>query len=194
MILIGDVDRAGIVLGGDDALHVGVLRHAGRLVHLAPVFAAVLGDLHQAIVGADVNQALLFGRFGDRRDVVIERRGNVLLNGLDGPDFAHQRQLVAIQLAGEIRADGDPGIAAVVAAIELLRADVEARMGVRADDERRVPIPAEGRIALGGLRLDGDALAGALVEAHDAGVLAGGVNGVGILRIDARVEPVAARW
>ena len=59
MILVGDVDRAGIVLRGQDALHVGVLGHAGGLFDLAPVLAAVLGDLHQAIVGADVDQAFL---------------------------------------------------------------------------------------------------------------------------------------
>ena len=126
------------------------------------------------------------------RDVVVERRGDVLLDGIDGPDLAHQGQLVAVELAGEIGADGAPAIAAVVAAVELLRAEVEAGVGVRADDQRRVPVPAHGRIALRRLRLDGDALAGALVEAHHAAVLHVGVDGVRVLRIDARIESVAA--
>ena len=66
VVLVGDVDGAGIVLRGQNALHIGVLGHAGRLLDFAPVLAAVFGDLHEAIVGADVDQAFLLGRFGDR--------------------------------------------------------------------------------------------------------------------------------
>ena len=63
---------------------------------------------------------------------------------------------------------------------------------MRADDERRVPVPAQRRIALRRFRHDVDALAGAFVESHDAGVLTGGVDRVGILRVDTRIEAVAA--
>ena len=100
VVFVGHIDRAGVMLRGQDALHVGILGNAGGLIDLAPVLAAVLGDLHQAVVGADVNQAFHFGRFGDGADVVVERGGDVLLNGVDGPDLAHQRQLVAVELRG----------------------------------------------------------------------------------------------
>src|ERR1039457_719022 len=192
VILVGRVSRAGVMLRSQEALRIGVLGGARGLLDLAPVLAAVLGYLHQAVVGANVDQAFLFGRFGDGLYVVIERGGDVLLNSVDGPDLPHQGQLVAVELAREIGAYGSPAIAAVVAAVQLLRAEVEPRVGMRADDERSVPVPAQGRVALGLLRLDGNALAGAPVEAHHGAVLHVGVDGVGVLGVDARVESIAA--
>ena len=59
MVFVSHVDGAGVVLRGHDALHVGILGNAGGLLDLAPGLAAVLGHLHQAIVGADVDQSLL---------------------------------------------------------------------------------------------------------------------------------------
>ncbi len=47
--------------------HVGALRHAGERLDLPPARAAVLGDLDQAVVGADVEQPLLLRRLGQRR-------------------------------------------------------------------------------------------------------------------------------
>src|SRR5258708_20897546 len=63
---------------------------------------------------------------------------------------------------------------------------------MRADHQRRIPIPTHGRIVLARLRLNGTALASAPVETHQAAVLHSGVNRIRIFRIGAGVETVAA--
>jgi hypothetical protein len=49
--------------------HVGPVGHAGELGHPAVAVAAVLGDLQQAVVGADVQQPLDQRRLIERDDV-----------------------------------------------------------------------------------------------------------------------------
>ena len=65
-------------------------------------------------------------------------------------------------------------------------------MIVRADDQRRVPVPAQRRLALGVDGLDADAAAGLAVVAHHSPALRFRVHGVGIGRIDARNKSIAA--
>ena len=73
-----------------------------------------------------------------------------------------------------------------------MRAEVQPRVQMRRDDERRIPVPAKRRAALLLLGLNADPLAVPLVVAHDDAVLELGVDGIGILRIHARHEAVAA--
>src|SRR5204863_9194189 len=80
----------------------------------------------------------------------------------------------------------------VVGAVKFLRTEVEARVGVRADDQRRVPVPAMRGIALLGHGLNREVFACSFVEPHQATVLRCRVNGVGILRVYARIETVSA--
>src|SRR5262249_54171785 len=69
---------------------------------------------------------------------------------------------------------------------------VQPNMGVRADYERRIPIPTQGIFATANLRLNADALAGALVVANEITVLQLGVNSVRVLRVDLCPESVTA--
>jgi hypothetical protein len=57
----------------------------------------------------------------------------------------------------KLTADHLPRVAAIVAAIELVRRDVESRVEVRADDERCIPVPARRIFVATGLRLNADA-------------------------------------
>ena len=186
------VHRARLMQRGDEAADVGAVRHAGELVHLPPGAAAVFRNLNQAIVRADVNQSLLPRRFGQGHTVAVERGRDALGDGVGAPDLAHDRQLIAIELSRQVTANGLPGVAAVVAAKELVRCEIEPRVCMGADLERRIPVPAQGRLALARLRLDAGGLARAAVEADQAGVLRFGVHDVWVLGIDARLEAVAS--
>src|SRR5437764_4799909 len=61
---------------------------------------------------------------------------------------------------------------------------------MRADDKRRVPIPAQRIFVAADLRLNAHALAGALVVAHDVAALQFGINRVWIFRIDLSAKTV----
>ena len=192
VVVEGGVDDVGVMLRRlepRDVRHVG---HAGDVIDLPPVPAAVFGDLNQAVVGADVDQPLLQRRLGQRDDVAVPRRRCPFGHGIDTPHPPHDRQLVAVDVAGEIGADRFPGVAAIVAAEEILRGEVDAVAVVRADDERRVPVQAQRLHAAGRLRLDVERLAGALVEAHQAAVLRFGIDDVLVLRVGDGAEAVAA--
>src|SRR5215510_16036232 len=108
------------------------------------------------------------------------------------PDFTHHRQRVAIQPARQIAADDPPIVAAIVAAEKLMTGEIDPLAVVRADDERRVPVVTLRLFGLAWDRSNAHSLAGASVKAHQAAVLALGVDGVRVFGIDARDEAVAA--
>src|SRR2546430_1231618 len=62
---------------------------------------------------------------------------------------------------------------------------------MRADDERRVPIPAQRIFVAANLRLNAHALAGALVVPNDGAGPKLGVNDVRVFGIDLGAKPVA---
>src|SRR5882762_5853594 len=99
MILDRRISRVRIMIGSDDAAHIGHVRHAGKLLDLTPVFAAIFGYLEQAIVSADVDQSILLRRLGERRGVSKEGRRSILRDSIHTPNPSHDRQLVAIESA-----------------------------------------------------------------------------------------------
>src|SRR5262245_1784227 len=180
------------MLRGEQPRYVGVVRHAGELVDLAPALAAVLGDLHQTVVGAEIEKPFLLRRLGERQCVAVERRRLMAGDGVRAPYFAEHGQLVTVELPRQVGADRLPGVAAVVAAEEFVGREVDARAGMRADEQRRIPVPAQGRLTLSRLRLDANALPGAAIVARQDAVLQFAVDGVGVFWIDARLEAIAA--
>src|SRR6185312_10348256 len=186
------VDGVGVEARGQDAADQGAVGHAGEFVVAGPVGAAVEGHLHQSIVGARPHEAFLFGRLGDVLHLAELGGGAVLGHRVGAPDAAHHRQRVAVERAGEVAADLFPGVAAVVAAEDLVGRHVEAVVVEGADEEGRVPSPAEAVFARRRLRLDGDVFVGAQVDAAGAAGLGLGVNDVGVGGIHRVVEAVAA--
>ena len=65
MVVEGGVDEVLVEARGDEVADVAELGHAREARPCAPGLAAVLGDLDEAVVGADVDQAL--GRAATRR-------------------------------------------------------------------------------------------------------------------------------
>src|SRR5574341_617288 len=108
------------------------------------------------------------------------------------PDFAKHWQRVAIQPARKIAADHSPIVAAIVAAEEFVTGEIDARVRMRAHDERRVPVVTLRLFGLAWDRRNADALARAFVEARQSAVLAFGIDGVRVFGIDAGGEPVTA--
>src|ERR1051325_8762546 len=192
MIVESDVGRVRIVIRSDDAADVRHLGDARKLLHLAPILAAVFSYLQQAVVRADVNQTFFLLRLGQRRSVAIKRSRRVFRDRVDAPNPAHDRQLIAIETAREFAADRLPRVTTIVTAIELVGGHVESRVQVRAEDERRIPVPARRIFVAAGLWLNADALARAFVEANDHAVLQRRINGIRIFRIDLRTETIAA--
>jgi hypothetical protein len=164
MVLERDVNRVRVVIGSYDPADISKFGHVTDLLDLAPGLAAVFGNLKQPIVSADINKAVLLRRFVDRRCVPEKSRRLVLRDRIHAPDFTHHRQPVAVETARKIAADYFPGVATIVTAIELVRSKVEARVQVRADDERRIPVPAQRVFAAAGLRLNADALTRGLIK------------------------------
>jgi hypothetical protein len=64
------------------------------------------------------------------------RHGDGIINGIDAPNSVHVFQFVAIPIAREVRADGLPGIAPVVAAVESLGAVIKTCVGMGANKNR----------------------------------------------------------
>ncbi len=191
MVVEGGVDDVRVEARGDEVADVGHVGHAGEGLLAAPGPAAVLGDLDEAVVGADVEEALDERRLVERDDVPVEGRRSVLGHGVRAPHLAHHLQLVAVEPAGEVVADRRPAVAAVLAAEDALRREVEPGRLVGREDERAVPVPAERVVSRLLLRLDEDGLAAlAVVPAEDA-VLQGRVDDVGVVGVDAGVEAVA---
>ena len=131
--------------------------HAGKLVDLAPGLPAVFGDLHQPVVGADEQHALFHRRFRHRRAGAELIGEGVLPDRVRAPQPAHHRDRVAIDLARQVGTHQLPGRAAVVAAHQAVGRDVQARVRVRAQDERNVPARAQLRILLAEARAYADA-------------------------------------
>src|SRR5947207_12884984 len=68
MILKSDIDRPGAMLRGHNARYIDILRNSAGPLNPAPALTAVFGHLHQPVVGARVNEFLLFRRFRDSRN------------------------------------------------------------------------------------------------------------------------------
>src|SRR5581483_2538053 len=113
---------------GCQTAHVSVFRNTGELIVLGPCATTIGGDLNQAIVSSDIEQVFLLGRFGQRNDVSVERRRLILCDRVRSPYFAHDRKLVAVELASKVAADGFPCIAAVVTAEKPIGSKVYAGM------------------------------------------------------------------
>ena len=184
-------------VGGRPSYHADLflVGHAGEDGRFDPRPPIIAAHLDQAIVGAGGQQARPHGGNRKRVGVAIQRGTGMEIDGVCRLDLALQRQRVAAQLAGQIRADAFPRIAAITAAEHHVGAEIQ-RLGImRGDDERRAPIPAIGR-ELTLLRLPGlnallrHALA---VGTDEATILRLGIEDVRISRICHRVKAIAAR-
>jgi hypothetical protein len=140
VIVVKRVNRVGVVLGSKHAMHVTAFGHVQHLFDFAPGLAAVFGDVEQAVVRADVNQAFFLRRFAHRRAVAVERGGLMFGDGVRPPDFAEDRQgCLRSNPRDKIAADDFPVVAAIVAAEEFVTAEVQPFAVVRADDQRENP-------------------------------------------------------
>ena len=133
-----------------------------------PLVAAVSRDPQGAVVGADVEHVRIARRFGQRR-----RRA-----ALGQRDLGRDRQQV---------------VAAIERAEDIVARRIEDLGVVARQDERRVPVEAIRRLAARpGSRANRGPLARLQMPPADVAVLALEIDEVGIARIDAADEAVAA--
>ena len=191
VVVEGGEDRIGVVQGSLEPVDVGHLGDLAGLLDLPPVLAAVLGDLDQPVVGAGVDQPLHQRRLAQRDDVAVERGRGVLGHGVHTPDLAHHLERVAVQATAQVGTDGNPAGAAIVAAKQALRREVESRRRVRADDQRRIPVVTKRVLAGCRLGLDVHQLTALAVVACEAPVLVLRIDDVRVTRLDDGLEAVA---
>ena len=150
LVVVGhDEDGRGVVLGRLDVVHEGALGDAGEGGRPAPARAAVPGHLDQAVVGAGDQDVLVQRRFGDGRNGGVNGHRGVAVQCVHAADPPGHRELVAVVVAGQVAADGAPRVAAVVASPHALGGVVDPALGVGARHDRRVPVPALGRVVEG---------------------------------------------
>src|SRR6185437_11174346 len=95
--------------------------------------------------------------FVERGDRAQTRGRLVERDGIGRPHLSHDRQLGRIERSREIGTDRRPCGAAIVAAVDAVAAEIERARGVRADDERRIPMPAAEILTAAAARLSGTA-------------------------------------
>src|SRR5215211_6120804 len=104
------------------------------------------------------------------------------------PHFPHQRQLIAVEVAGNVAAELLPAVAAVRALEEIIRAHVHGVVIMRRDDNGSTPVPAKLLLAKLRLRLNAFLLARLYIVAYHAAVLELRVHDIWIRGIDSRVK------
>ena len=190
VVVEGGEHGVGVGARGDQVADVGrapARRGSSRCARQVPPPSS--RDLDQAVVGAGVEQPLDERRLVERDERAVERGRGVLGHRVDAPHAAHHRQLVAVDVAGEVRRHRLPGVAAVVAAEQALGAEVEAGRRVRREEQRRRPVPAQRRLARLRLRLDVEDLAAPAVVADQAAVLRLRVDDVRVGRVRLALKP-----
>ena len=148
--------------------------------------------MHLAVVSAGVQYAGLLRRLNQRHDVAERLHAVVLGNFKLRRLHAHQRQAFTIGVLGQLAADRGPRISAIGGLEHLVGADVDGVRVVRRDQDRRVPVPAQRRFTAGRHRADRLALVADAIDARDVAILRFGVDRARVLRIDLRLEAVAA--
>src|SRR5205085_8591792 len=146
----------------------------------------------QAVIGADVNQSFFLWRFSERGCIAKESGGLILRDCVQAPNFAHYRQLVAIETARKLAADDLPTVAAIVAAKKFVGSEIDARVRMRTDDERRVPIPSQRIFIAANLRLNTQPFTRAFVTANQVAILEFGIDRIRIFRINLSAKTVSA--
>ncbi len=98
------------------------------LLDPAPALTAVLGHLNQAVVRPDIYQSLLQWGFRDSGEVPVVGHCAVVPYCISAPCGSHYFQPKPVSLARQVGAYCGPGVATIVAAVELLESVVEPRM------------------------------------------------------------------
>ena len=178
------------MLRGFDVVDEGPFRHAGQRGREPPVRAPVLRHVDEAVVAPRVDHARRHRRLGDAGNRRVLRHGTVVDEVVDAPHPPHELQLVAVHVRRQVAADRGPRVAPVVARPHALRAVVDAVGVVWADEDWRVPVPALGRVAGRGLRLDVERFLALPVVAVEVPLLRLQVEDVGIPRVDLDRVPV----
>ena len=162
-------------------------------VTLVHDLAVVARELNQAVVGSCPDDAFFFGRFRDGKNQIVKFDAGLVFG--DGPAGI---LLLGFIVAGQVRADGLPGMTAVGGAEQILRGVVELVGIVRRKDDGHGPgiaVFLDGGIVAVGIErplLNVLHLVSALVVAGDVAEVGAGIDNVGIARIDGHVAAFSA--
>ena len=181
--------RRRIVLTRLDIVDEGALGNPRKGRGRGPAGASVGAEVDQPVVGAGVQGIFLQRALADRRDGRVPGHRPVVVQRVKLPHPAHVGQLVAVGVRGQVPADGTPGVPAIFAAPQALGREVEAARGVRADQDRGVPVPALRRISGLRLRLDLDGLLAPPVDPVQVPLLGHQIEDVRVRGID--LHPVS---
>src|ERR1022692_1810996 len=179
----GEVSRAGVEWRGLDGVDLHPFRHVFWR-DVLPVLAAVLGDVHQAVIGAGPDQPRLHGRFRHGENYVVVFDTGVVLG-----DWSAGWPLLGFIVAREIARDHFPASAAVGGLEDVIAGAVQRVRIVGRKDNWIGPLETVlhgfGARAHGVIGPDGDVakLSGAMVVASEQAIVRAGIDDIGILRI-----------
>src|SRR6266581_3938610 len=188
----GGVSSAGFERGRFDQADHGPFGKAFGS-DVGPIFSIVARELDQAIVGADPEQTFLFRRFGDSENQVVKFDAGLVFG-----DGAAGILLLGFVVAGQVRTDGFPGMAAVFRTEEELGGVIESVwiMGRKnAGHGPGVAVFLHGSVVAVGIErplLDVLHLVGAAVEAGNVAEVGAGINDVRIARGNGNVAAFAS--
>src|SRR5262249_47175408 len=132
-----DIGGGGIVARGLDVGVRSPIRQVGNIFRdIGPVFAAVAGQLQQAIIGSRPDHAGFFGRFGNSEHDPGIFHANVI--GAETAGAAHSTLVVARQ----VRADDLPAISSIRGYVHVLAAHIHLIMVVGRDGDGELPVEA----------------------------------------------------
>src|SRR5271166_6588737 len=189
-----DIGRARVKRRSLDGVDLAPFRNIfGRDV--LPMLAAILGQLHQAVIGANPDEALLQGRFDHGEDRVVIFNAGVVFG--DGPA---RRTLLRFVVAGEIAANRFPTLSAVRCFEKHAAAGIERGWIVGRKNQRKGPLKAVfhrfGARTHGVVRPNGHVaqLTGGLVLPRDQAVIGACVNDLGVFGIRRNPAALAAAY
>ncbi len=187
-----EVSRGGVERRGFDGVDLHPFRQAFRR-DVFPVLAAVLGDVHQAVIGAGPDQPRLHWRFRHGENYVVVFDAGVVFG-----DRSAGWPLLGFIVAREVARDHFPACAAVGGFEDVVAGAVQRVRIVGRGDNRIGPLEAVlhgfGARAHGIIGPDGDVakLPSAMVVAREQTIVRAGVNDVGILGIGRQPAALAA--
>ena len=181
-----------IVQIGLDVVDKGLFRNAVETFDPTPVCSSILGHLDQAVIRAHVDKPLPERRLRDRGYVAVLGHGRSIVDGIETPDSPHVLALITVALAGQVGTNRNPGVAPVVAAVQLLGAKIEAGVRVWADQDGRIPIETQVLFTLARTWANVHGLTGTAVYTPQIALLRFTVECVRVFRIDSTVVTVTA--
>ena len=147
--------------------------------------------MNQTVIGTGINQAFYHWAFINCDQCSIGGGRHILGNGINTPDTTHDIELVAVDIATQVAANGYPALTTVIGTEQSFGTVVQPAVIVRGNDQRRTPVPVVILLICTRHGCDLQNFTCNTVKPSECPVLRLGINHIGIGRVDLCLEAVA---